>query len=122
MISAIITNPYGSYFLLGTSRGDHSNSRYQHLYFDNFRVRKYAPEEPKVYVSGIITRTYPLIYISPSRAYRTHYGGGVSYNPYFVEDTSGEYPSIVDMLAGRDTKNWTSGWGIKLIGFISSEN
>ncbi|AXI25403.1 hypothetical protein CFE53_04360 [Methanofervidicoccus sp. A16] len=122
IISATIYNPYGSHFLLGTSWGDHKKSLYQHIYFDNFRVRKYAPIEPKVYVSGSISRIYPLIYISPSRAYGTHYGEGVSYNPYFVEDPSGEYPSIVDMLAGRDTKEWEYGYGIKLIGFSLPED
>jgi len=121
MISTTINNPYGSYFLLGTSWGDRGGGN-QHVYFDNFRVRKYAPKEPKVYVSGSIERIYPLIYISPPRNYGTHYGEGVSYNPYFVEDTSGEYPSIVDMLAGKDRKNWTSGIGIKLIGFYLPEN
>jgi len=113
MIDTIITNPYGSYFELGTSWGDHDNHN-QSIYFDNFRVRKYAPIEPDVYVSGNITRIYPLIYISPDRAYGTHYGEGVSYNPYFVEDPSGQYPSIVDMLAERDTKEY--GYSIKLTG------
>ena len=125
MISTTINNPYGSYFELGTSWGNHRDSYwdpYQHVYFDNFRVRKYAPKEPKVYVNGNITRIYPLIYISPGRAYGTHYGEGVSYNPYFVEDTSGDYPSIVDMLAGRDEKEWKDGCGIKLIGFYLPEN
>ncbi|HIQ39346.1 MAG TPA: hypothetical protein EYH53_05000 [Methanothermococcus okinawensis] len=122
MISTTINDPYGSHFLLGTSWGDHDNNDYQHVYFDNFRVRKYAPIEPKVYVSGNITRIYPLIYISPGRDYGTHYGEGVSYNPYFVEDPSGRYPSIVDMLAGRDTKEWEYGYSIKLIGYYLPED
>jgi len=121
MISAAINNPYGSYFELGTSWGDHYNN-YQNVYFDNFRVRKYATEEPKVYVSGNITRIYPLIYISPNRAYGTHYGEGVSHNPYFVEDPLGKYPSIIDMLAGRDTKKWDPGYSIRLIGFHLPKN
>jgi len=83
----------------------------------------YAPIEPKVYVSGKIKRIYPLIYISPDRAYGTHYGEGVSYNPYFVEDPSGQYPSIVDMLAGRNTtKEWKYGYSIKLTGLPISED
>ncbi|GBF36428.1 DUF2341 domain-containing protein [Methanofervidicoccus abyssi] len=119
MIDTIITNPYGRRFELGTSWGDHNDS-HQYVYFDNFRVRKYAPIEPKVYVSGKITRIYPLIYISPDRAYGTHYGEGVSYNPYFVEDPLEQYPSIVDMLAGRNTKEY--GYSIKLTGLPISED
>jgi len=67
-----------------------------------------------VYVSGNLSRIYPLIYISPGRANGTHYGEGMSHNPYFVEDPSGRYPSIVDMLAGEDRKKF--GYGIKLTG------
>ncbi|MBW9222337.1 DUF2341 domain-containing protein [Methanothermococcus sp. SCGC AD-155-C09] len=122
MISTTINIPYGSYFELGTSWGDHNNSQYQNVYFDNFRIRKYAPKEPEVYVSGNVKRTYPLIYISPSRSYGTHYGEGGSYNPYFIEDTSGECPSIVDMLAGKDTKEWEYGYGIRVIDFIPTED
>jgi len=123
MINTTIDDPYGSYFLLGTSWGDREGGN-QHVYFDNFRVRKYAPKEPKVYVTGNIERIYPLIYISPGRDYGTHYGEGVSYNPYFVEseDPSRNYPSIVDMLAGRDENEWKYGRGIKLIGFYLPEN
>ena len=77
--------------------------------------------EPEVYVSGNITRIYPLIYISPDRAYGTHYGEGDSHNPYFVEDSLGKYPSIIDMLAGKDTKEWEYGYSIKLVGFIPAE-
>ncbi|HIQ32579.1 MAG TPA: DUF2341 domain-containing protein [Methanothermococcus okinawensis] len=122
LIYTTIEKPYGSHFLLGTSWGDHYYGYYQHVYFDNFRVRKYAPKEPKVYVSGNLIRIYPLIYISPPRSYGTHYGKGISHNPYFVEDPVGEHPSIVDMLAGKDTKNWSEGHSIKLIGFYLPEN
>ena len=122
VINTTIKRPYNSHFLLGTSWGDHYYKYYQHVYFDNFRVRKYAPKEPKVYVSGNLIRIYPLIYISPPRSYGTHYGKGISHNPYFVEDPVGEHPSIVDMLAGKDTKNWSEGHSIKLIGFYLPEN
>jgi len=106
--------PYGSHFLLGTSWGDNDPDYYQHVYFDNFRVRKYAPKEPKVYVTGKMIRIYPL-------AYGTYYGEGTNPNPYFVEDPSGEHPSIVDMLAGRDKREWKYGYSIKLIGFYLPE-
>jgi hypothetical protein len=115
MISENINNPYGSYFELGTSMGFHDYT--QNVYFDNFRVRKYAPMEPTATAYKNMVRKTGIIYISPNRDYGTHYGGEESYNPYFVEDTSNIYPSIIDMLAGKDTKEWKYGYSIKLEGY-----
>ena len=122
IINTTIEKPYGSNFLLGTSYGDHLLDGNQEVYFDNFRVRKYAPKEPEVFVSGKLIRIYPLIYITPPRSHGTHYGEGISHNPYFVEDPLGEHPSIVDMLAGRDKREWKYGYSIRLIGFYLPEN
>ena len=66
-------------------------------------------------------RIYPLIYISPPRAYVTYYVEGTNPNQYFVEDPTWEHPSIVDKLAGRDKREWKYGYSIKLIGFYLPE-
>ncbi|WP_292460297.1 DUF2341 domain-containing protein [Methanothermococcus sp.] len=117
MISKYINNPYGSYFELGTSMGFNDENYNQNVYFDNFRVRKYAPIEPTATAYKNMIRKTGIIYISPNRDYGTHYGDEESYNPYFVEDTSNIYPSIIDMLAGKDTKEWEYGYSIKLEGY-----
>lgn len=104
MINYNVPDTHGNYFELGTSAG--FNSPGQDIYFDNFRVRKYAEKEP------IVITDKKLIYISPPRDYSTHYGeiGDISYNPYFVEDNSS--PSIIDMLAGKNENTW--GYGIRI--------
>ncbi|ABR55151.1 conserved hypothetical protein [Methanococcus vannielii SB] len=104
-------NQYGSYFAIGTSRG---GTNTQNIYFDNFRVRKYAAIEPtsKVYP---LSKTIGLNYISPKRSDGTKYTLSTDYSIYY-EEADG-YPSIIDRLAGKDVKTWNLGYGIKLMGY-----
>lgn len=113
MISGTILAPYGSYFELGTSFGDYS-SYTQNIYFDNFRVRKYAAIEPTTEVYPL-SKTVGLNYITPPRSEGTKYTLGSDYNLYYEEAEI--YPSIIDMLAGEDVKTWNDGYGIKLMGY-----
>jgi len=113
MITEDISTPYGSYFELGTSFGEYS-SYTQNIYFDNFRVRKYALIEPTSEVYPL-SKTVGLNYITPPRSEGTKYVLGSDYNLYY-EEADG-YPSIIDMLAGEDVKSWEDGYGIKLMGY-----
>jgi hypothetical protein len=113
MITETISNPYGSYFELGTSFGDHS-SYTQNIYFDNFRVRKYASIEPTTNIYSL-SKTVGINYITPPKAEGTKYVLGSDYNLYYEEADT--YPSIIDMLAGEDSKSWEYGYGLKLKGY-----
>ncbi|WP_237698171.1 DUF2341 domain-containing protein [Methanococcus maripaludis] len=113
MITETIANPYGNYFELGTSFGEHSLYT-QNIYFDNFRVRKYASIEPTTNIYSL-SKTVGINYITPPRAEGTKYVLGSDYNLYYEEADT--YPSIIDMLAGEDFKSWEYGYGLKLKGY-----
>ncbi|MBP2200762.1 hypothetical protein J3E07_000160 [Methanococcus voltae] len=99
--------PRDSYFILGSSNGDNLNN--PELYYDNFRVRKYAQFDP--YVSGS-TLGNNLIYISPPTSSDKYEIGGS--NAVFVENPTS--PSIVDMLTGLNNSNW--GYGITVSSYL----
>jgi len=112
MVSEDNLEKYGTYFELGTSGG--SLVDVYDIYFDNFRVRKYASIEPTSEVYPL-SKTVGLNYITPPRSEGTKYVLGSDYNLYY-EEADG-YPSIIDMLAGEDVKSWEDGYGIKLMGY-----
>ncbi|WP_459201789.1 DUF2341 domain-containing protein [Methanococcus sp. CF] len=113
MVSETKLTKYGSHFELGTSSGDLLGLIYD-MYFDNFRVRKYAATEPTSDVNPL-SKTVGINYITPPKADGTMYVLGSDYNLYY-EEADG-YPSIIDMLAGEDVRSWEDGYGIKLLGY-----
>ncbi|MBA2853239.1 hypothetical protein HNP89_001196 [Methanococcus maripaludis] len=111
MISEENLEKYGTYFELGTSGGSLIDA--YDIYFDNFRVRKYASIEPTTNIYSL-SKTVGINYITPPRAEGTRYVLGSDYNLYYEE--ADNYPSIIDMLAGEDFKSWEYGYGLKLKG------
>ncbi|MBA2860343.1 DUF2341 domain-containing protein [Methanococcus maripaludis] len=112
MISEENLEKYGTYFELGTSGGSLIDA--YDIYFDNFRVRKYASIEPTTNIYSL-SKTVGINYITPPRAEGTRYVLGSDYNLYYEE--ADNYPSIIDMLAGEDFKSWEYGYGLKLKGY-----